>query len=697
MESCDSGVTSPVLRVTAEITEIKEKHERSGNRNYSVSPSLTSRECKTHPACTKKKFLKPLYGYNPYERSNCGGSYVSSQHNPKNNVSSFTQRVMSAKLLRMKQLQNQLYETQAKLNEVMQENRTLKTVQQRQDSVLKKYEGNQEQLPQLMRSHHEEIRVLNEKYKQLRNNYKELESRLKQKDNELTNLREQHKHLLKLSKDKHLGEREKLSKKVEEMQTTIDEQRKKIFMLSKKLDLEEKSFNHQLNQEVAKQRKVQSELQSALETINNLKTSLEAKERQSTVSFRRPIQSSEKNLQTPLRVSFRQPQQNNHARTDNTTEHESETTDDSFTMNYSPEPNRSSSLETDSSGSTKEQKEPDNRTQPGSNSYVSILNTKLKNGLKISRNPPNISIHESAKHDQNLVIGKKELMFKTEESKVRRKLQAQREQQRPSTVKPDLRRSSLNKLPSNTNKTNDKESEKLEQISSEEQIKKSNKEKIVPSSSTESTEIKPGKTDVSGKAEKIDNGMKLDLDSEFEKYFQSTQLSDEAINEFYQKDFREEIFELERKFQELNQQNNEKIEHMKAVNRLSPIISSESDSEEINFSTELQQEENQKIETETSSLTENLAVSEAKLNIPLLGETQKADLLKALSNIDNASNKNAQGDGIELPQIANNPILTSEMSYLDKVNEIKKSYPRTRRKSEVMKDLFGGDAAVLKS
>ena len=50
---------------------------------------------------------------------------------------------------------------------MVQENRTLKTVQQRQDCVLKKYEGNQEQLPQLMRSHHEEIRILNEKYKQV--------------------------------------------------------------------------------------------------------------------------------------------------------------------------------------------------------------------------------------------------------------------------------------------------------------------------------------------------------------------------------------------------------------------------------------------------------------------------------------------------------------------------------------------------
>ncbi|CAH1389320.1 unnamed protein product [Nezara viridula] len=696
MESCDSGVTSPVLRVTAEITEIKEKHERNANHNYSVSPSLTSRECKNHPAYTKKKFLKPLYGCNPYERSNCGGSYVSSQHNPKNNVSSFTQRVMSAKLLRMKQLQNQLYETQAKLNEVMQENRTLKTVQQRQDSVLKKYEGNQEQLPQLMRSHHEEIRVLNEKYKQLRNNYKELESRLKLKDNELTNLREQHKHLLKLSKDKHLGEREKLSKKVEEMQTTIDEQRKKIFMLSKKLDLEEKSFNHQLNQEVAKQKKVQSELHGALETINHLKASLEEKERLSTSSFRRSTQSSGKNHQTPLRVSFRQPQQN--ARTDTAVENESETTDDSFTMNYSPVAHRSSSLESDSSGSAKEQNQTDNRTLPASNSYVSILNSKLKNGLKISRNSANITTNESSKHDQNIVTGKKEFIFKSEESKVRRKLQAQRAYQKPSAAKSDSRRSSLNKSANNINKTNDKEYEKLDQASSEEQIKKNDKEKLFLSSSTESNEIKTGKTEVSAKSEKIDNDMKLDLDTEFEKYFQNTHLSDEAINEFYQKDFREEIYELERKFQELNQQNNEKIENMKAVNRPSHIATSsaESESDEINSSIVSQREEN-KIEIETPNTTEDLAVTETKSAMPPLGETQKADLLKALSSIDNALNKNAQGDRIELPQIANSPILTSEMSYSDKVNEIKNNYSRTRRKSEVIKDLFGGDAAVLKS
>lgn len=53
---------------------------------------------------------------------------------------------------------------------------------------------------------------------------------MKQKDSELTSLREQYKHLLKLSRDKQLGEREKLAKKVEEMESIIEQQKNKIFV-----------------------------------------------------------------------------------------------------------------------------------------------------------------------------------------------------------------------------------------------------------------------------------------------------------------------------------------------------------------------------------------------------------------------------------------------------------------------------------
>lgn len=47
------------------------------------------------------------------------------------------------------------------------ENRFLKTLQKRQEAALRKYEGHEARLPQLIQAHSEEIRVLNTKLKQV--------------------------------------------------------------------------------------------------------------------------------------------------------------------------------------------------------------------------------------------------------------------------------------------------------------------------------------------------------------------------------------------------------------------------------------------------------------------------------------------------------------------------------------------------
>ena len=90
--------------------------------------------------------------------------------NPQYKVSPFTERVLSAKLLKTKQLQNQLFETQTQLNEIMNKNKS-KSLHKRQDYALKKYEGNQKQLPQLIKWRNEEMRILSANYKQLKSNY----------------------------------------------------------------------------------------------------------------------------------------------------------------------------------------------------------------------------------------------------------------------------------------------------------------------------------------------------------------------------------------------------------------------------------------------------------------------------------------------------------------------------------------------
>lgn len=62
----------------------------------------------------------------------------------------------------------------------------------------------------------------------MKEKYSDMESRLKRKDAELSHLKENHKHLLQLSQDKQLVDREKLTKRVEHLESKEKELNEKI-------------------------------------------------------------------------------------------------------------------------------------------------------------------------------------------------------------------------------------------------------------------------------------------------------------------------------------------------------------------------------------------------------------------------------------------------------------------------------------
>lgn len=82
------------------------------------------------------------------------------------------------------------------------ENRLLKTLHKRQDAALAKYEGTNAALPQLLRSHAEELRVWHTKYRALTLRNRELNAQLKQKEEIIMKLSERNKHLTQLNDDK---------------------------------------------------------------------------------------------------------------------------------------------------------------------------------------------------------------------------------------------------------------------------------------------------------------------------------------------------------------------------------------------------------------------------------------------------------------------------------------------------------------
>uniref|UniRef100_A0A182N849 Bms1-type G domain-containing protein n=1 Tax=Anopheles dirus TaxID=7168 RepID=A0A182N849_9DIPT len=188
-------------------------------------------------------------------------------------------RVMSARMLRLKQLQNQLEVANLHIAELTKDNRLLKALQKRQDSALSKYENSNAELPKLLHSHAEEIRTWQTKYRNLQNQNKELNSKLKAKDAHILTITDQNRHLVQLNKDKHLEERERLADRVRYLENRLMENDRDAKLLARRLQLETKNFKAQLQQEVLKQREMAQKLERAHQEINRLSSVIEIYEK----------------------------------------------------------------------------------------------------------------------------------------------------------------------------------------------------------------------------------------------------------------------------------------------------------------------------------------------------------------------------------------------------------------------------------
>ncbi|CAH2106922.1 unnamed protein product [Euphydryas editha] len=221
----------------------------------------------------KRKRLNPILDMSS-QSINKGDRYV-------------TQRVLSAKTHRVKQLQNQLADAHYHLQELSNENRILRALQKKQEIALQRYENSNAELPQILNSHNEEMRIQQSKYKQLKQQYKEVSMKLKEKDLQYQQLKDEHQHLLDLTKDKNLPEREKLQAQIAELTTKVQQQNETISMLQRRIALEAKNFKHQLQAEINKHKDTRHDLDLAISNADKLSTIIEMKEKMlSTVASR---------------------------------------------------------------------------------------------------------------------------------------------------------------------------------------------------------------------------------------------------------------------------------------------------------------------------------------------------------------------------------------------------------------------------
>ncbi|XP_006874623.1 PREDICTED: lebercilin-like [Chrysochloris asiatica] len=216
-----------------------------------------------------------------------------------------TKRVLSARLLKINELQNEVTELQVKLAELLKENKALKRLQYRQEKALNKFEDTENEISQLILRHNSEITALKERLRKSQEKERATEKRVKDTEGELFRTKFSLKKLKKISEARHLPERDDLAKKLVSAELKLDDTERRIKELSKNLELSTNSFQRQLIAERKKAYEAHDENKVLQIELQRLYQKLKEKERELDIkniySNRLPKSSPKKDKEFALR------------------------------------------------------------------------------------------------------------------------------------------------------------------------------------------------------------------------------------------------------------------------------------------------------------------------------------------------------------------------------------------------------------
>ncbi|XP_066460987.1 lebercilin [Eleutherodactylus coqui] len=244
--------------------------KKTGYKVRSVTPVHNRGIKKMHTKFSSSK-KAPRWGFR---------SQSLNKESPPKDIDVVTKRVLSARLLKINELRNELTELQLKLEEYQKENKALKRLQFRQEKALNKFEDTENEISQLISRHNNEIRTLKERLRKSQERERNTEKRLKDTEEELYRANVALKKLKQLSENKHLAEREELTKKVDLLESRLDDRERRVRELEKNIDLTQSSFQRQLIIEKKKVHDVQDDKKVLQEELQRVTQKLRDKERE---------------------------------------------------------------------------------------------------------------------------------------------------------------------------------------------------------------------------------------------------------------------------------------------------------------------------------------------------------------------------------------------------------------------------------
>nr|XP_026694080.1 lebercilin isoform X2 [Ciona intestinalis] len=271
---------------TSSYEDIKKANRRHQQRRHVKKLSITDDSSTTVTSAKKSAQSEPRRrtqkaGVKLGWRSNSFTKDAKRKSGTKDVVAA---RMMSARRNRINVLSNEIREVQSRLNEVLKENKLLKTLQHRQEKALHRFEDTENDLPRLISQHSEEQRVLKARLRKSQDTERVLEGKLRDTNDEMTKMENTLKRLKKMVYDRKLGERSELARQLASAEDKLYEAERKNKELEKKIELSTSSYMRQINSERSKHKETKDRLDVLHEEYQIMQNKLKEKERALEVS-----------------------------------------------------------------------------------------------------------------------------------------------------------------------------------------------------------------------------------------------------------------------------------------------------------------------------------------------------------------------------------------------------------------------------
>ncbi|XP_033125669.1 lebercilin-like isoform X2 [Anneissia japonica] len=183
------------------------------------------------------------------------------------NATEVTKRMLSAKGHTINRLRSENEEIKIKYEESVREIRLLKQLQRKQERALNKFEGEESELPELLRNHSAELDSLHQRVRKYKEKDRSKDKQLQEQHDELCRLQKEMKKMKKLAGDKHLLERDALQQKLSIQSEQLSDKEKRIIDLERYVENIRKNQSHQFNDVKNKEHDLKGQI-SALQMEN---------------------------------------------------------------------------------------------------------------------------------------------------------------------------------------------------------------------------------------------------------------------------------------------------------------------------------------------------------------------------------------------------------------------------------------------